>query len=229
MSHAFEIDGRVEHPLGGGQTLTIDVYRRHDRDAVFALAEPRVENGRITARLNPFQNSLDGTARGVEVAIRRASARRLSGWIGYGFGDARMVDRVDNLEFPSDSDQRHTLNAAGTLRLSGTLALGAQWRHGSGMPWTGFLQVEGTKLAIGPERNQIRIAPYDRIDLRIRKVFLPRWGVFTLSGEVLNVLNRKNEYQVESTILSIAQTGRYAGGLRRGFGVTPSIGLSVQF
>lgn len=229
MSHAFEIDGGVEHPLGGGQTLTIDVYRRRDRDALFALAEPRVENGRVTARPNPFQNSLDGTARGVEVAIRRASARRLSGWIGYAFGDARMVDHVDALVFPSDSDQRHTLNAAGTLRLSGTLALGAQWRHGSGMPWAGFLQAEGTTLAIGPERNQIRLAPYDRLDLRIRKVFLPRWGVFTLSGEVLNVLNRKNEYHVESTILSVAQTGRYASGLRRGFPVAPSIGLSVQF
>jgi len=46
---------------------------------------------------------------------------------------------------------------------------------------------------------------------------------------VLNVLDRKNEYNVESTILSLAQTGFYASGLRRGFGVVPSIGLSVQF
>ena len=75
----------------------------------------------------------------------------------------------------------------------------------------------------------MRVAPYDRLDLRIRKVFLPRWGVFTLSGEVLNVLNRHNEYNVESTIWSVAQSGRYAAGLRRGFPVAPSIGLSVQF
>src|SRR5918993_1446553 len=65
MPHAFEIDGGVEHAIGGGQALTVDVYRRRDRDALFALAEPRVENGRATARLNPFENALDGTSRGV--------------------------------------------------------------------------------------------------------------------------------------------------------------------
>jgi TonB dependent receptor-like, beta-barrel/Carboxypeptidase regulatory-like domain len=229
MSRAFEIDGGLEHAVGGGQTLSVDFYRRRDYDGLFALAEPRVEGGLLTAGLNPFQNALEGTARGIEVAIRRASARRLSGWIGYAYGDAQMVDRVDSLAFPSDSDQRHTLNAVGAFRLSGTLALGAQWRYGSGMPRPGFLRPEGTTLVIGPERNQIRLAPYDRLDLRIRKVFLPGWGAFTVSGEVLNVLNRKNEYNVESTILSLARTGRYVSGLRRGFGVVPSLGLSVQF
>ena len=229
MSRALEIDGGFDHALNGGQTLSVDLYRRRDRDGLFALAEPRLEDGRVTARLNPFQNALDGTASGLEVAIRRASARRLSGWIGYAYGNARMIDNVDGLVFPSDSDQRHTLNAVGAFRLSGTLALGAQWRYGSGMPRPGFLRPEGTTLVLGTERNQLRLAPYDRLDLRIRKVFLPRWGVFTLSGEVLNVLNRKNEYNVETTILSLAQTGRYVSGLRRGFGVVPSLGLSVQF
>jgi hypothetical protein len=229
MPHAFEIDGGVERAVGGGQTLTVDVYRRRDRDALFALAEPRVENGRVIARLNPFQNSLDGTSRGVEVAIRRGSARRLSGWVAYAYGNARMIDDVDGLAFPSDDDQRHTLNAVGSFRLSGTLALGAQWRHGSGMPRPGFLTQDGGTLALGSERNQVRLPPYDRLDLRIRKVFLFRWGVFTLSGEVLNVLNRKNEYNVESTLLSLARTGQFTSGLRTGFPVAPSIGLSVQF
>ena len=229
MAHAFEIDGGLDHAVPGGLTLSVDLYRRHDSDGLFALAEPRLEGGRVTARLNPFQNALDGTARGLEVAIRRASARRLSGWVGYAYGDARVIDGVDGLAFPSDSDQRHTLNAVGTLRLSGTLGFGAQWRYGSGMPRTGFLRPAGTTLVIGSERNQVRIAPYDRLDLRIRKAFVRRWGVFTLSAEVLNVLNRKNEYNVESTILSLAQTGRFASGLRRGFGVVPSLGLSVQF
>jgi hypothetical protein len=46
---------------------------------------------------------------------------------------------------------------------------------------------------------------------------------------VLNVLNRKNEYNVESTLLSLARTGQFKSGLRTGFPVAPSIGLSVQF
>src|SRR5918993_1693696 len=92
MPHAFEIDGGVERAVGGGQTLTVHVYRRRNRDPPFALAEPRVENGRVIARLDRFQNALDGTSRGVEVAIRRGSARRLSGWLAYAYGNARMID-----------------------------------------------------------------------------------------------------------------------------------------
>jgi hypothetical protein len=65
--------------------------------------------------------------------------------------------------------------------------------------------------------------------LRLRKSFVFGWSVFTLSGEVLNVLNRTNEYNVESTLLTVAQTGQYTSGLRKGFPVAPSIGLSVQF
>src|SRR4029079_13485397 len=135
----FEIDGGLERAVGSGQTLTVDVYRRRDRDALFALAEPRVENGRVIARLNPLQNPLDGTSRGVEAAIRRGSARRLSGWVAYAYGHARMHAGGVGLALPNHDDQRPTLNAVGSFRLSGTLALGAQWRYGSGMPRRGFL------------------------------------------------------------------------------------------
>jgi hypothetical protein len=131
--------------------------------------------------------------------------------------------------FPSDDDQRHTLNAVGAFRLSGTLALAAQWRHGSGMPRRGFLIQDGATLTLGSVRYQVRLPEYDRLDLRLRKVFLFGRGAFTMSGEVLNVLNRKNEYNVESTLFTVARTGQYSSGLRKGFPLAPSIGLSVQF
>ena len=50
-----------------------------------------------------------------------------------------------------------------------------------------------------------------------------------LGINVRNVLNRKNEYNVESTLLLLARTGQFTSGLRTGFRVAPSIGLSVQF
>src|SRR5262245_46467041 len=78
LPHAFEMGGGVERAIGGAQTLSVDVYRRRDHDGLLALAEPRLENGHPTARPNPFETALDGTSRGVEVAIRRGSARRLS-------------------------------------------------------------------------------------------------------------------------------------------------------
>jgi carboxypeptidase-like protein len=228
-SRAVEVDAGIEKALPGRLTVTMDLYRRHDRDQLFALAEPRLENGRVTAAIHPFQNSLDGHSHGMEAVIRRDSASRVSGWIGYAFGVTRFVDRADNLVFPGDADQRHTVNAVGSYRLSGTLAFSAQWRYGSGTPRPGFFQPSGALLELGSERNTIRLAPYQRLDLKARKVYV--WGrrTFTLSAEVLNVLNRKNEYNVHSTILSLAETGRYISGLRESFRVVPAVGLSIRF
>jgi hypothetical protein len=228
-SRSIEVDAGLEKTVSARTTFTIDVYRRHDRDYLFALAEPRLEHGKVTSAMHPFQNSLDGRAHGIEAAIRRDSASRLSGWIGYAYGVTRFTDRLDNLAFPGDADQRHTLNAFGSFRLSGTLALSALWRYGSGAPRTGFLQPSGTTLDFGSARNTIRLPPYQRLDLKVRKVYV--WGrpTFTLSGEVLNVFNRQNEYNVTSTLLSIAETGRYVSGLRESFRVAPAIGLSIRF
>jgi Carboxypeptidase regulatory-like domain len=228
-SRAIEVDGGIEKRLSPHMTFTIDLFRRHDRDQLFALAEPRIEHGEVTTDIHAFQNSLDGRAHGVEVAIRRDGASRLSGWIGYAYGKTRFTDRLDNLTFPGDEDQRHTINAFGSFRLSGTLALIAQWRYGSGTPRPGFNQLSGTTLELGPERNTVSLAHYERLDLKVRKVYV--WGrrTFTLSGEVINVLGTKNEYNAHSTILSLIQTGRYISGLRRSFGVVPAIGLSIRF
>jgi hypothetical protein len=183
----------------------------------------------VTGALQPFQNSLNGRSHGVEAAIRRDSASRLSGWIGYAYGKTRFVDRLDGLAFAGDVDQRHTLNAAGSYRVSGTLALSAEWRYGSGTPRTGFFQLSGATLELGSERNTIRLPQYQRLDLKVRKVYL--WGrrTLTLSGQVLNVLNRRNEYNVTSTILSLAETGRFVSGLRESFPIAPAVGLSIRF
>jgi hypothetical protein len=228
-SRSIELDAGLEKRLSPRMTFTIDLYRRRDRDHLFALAEPRLEDGRVTAAIHPFQNSLHGRAHGVEAAIYRDSASRLSGWIGYAYGVTRFTDRLNNLSFSGDEDQRHTINAFGSFRMSGTLALIAQWRYGSGTPRPGFLQPSGATLDFGSERNTRRLPHYDRLDLKIRKVYV--WGrrTFTLSGEVLNVLGTRNEYNVRSTIQSLAETGRYTSGLRESFRVVPAIGLSIRF
>jgi hypothetical protein len=224
-----EIDLGVEQRLSDSVTLTLNAYRRDDRGHLFALAEPRVEGGETTAALHPFENALDVDARGFEVAVRRGSTNRFSGWLGYAFGRAPVTDTVNGMSFPSDFDQRHTANAFGSYRLSATLALSGQVRYGSGMPRPGFFRLVGSTLELGPERNLFRLDPYTRLDLKIRKAYL--WGArtFTLSGEVLNVLNAKNEYNVTSTLFAVATTGRYTSGQRRSFGVLPAIGLSIQF
>lgn len=228
-SHSVEADAGVEKAMTARTTIAVDLYRRRDRDQLFALAEPRLENGRVTGALHPFENSLDGRSHGAEVTIRRDTASRLSGWIGYAYGRTRFIDRLDGLAFSGDFDQRHTLNAVVSYRLSGTLAFSSEWRCGSGTPRTGFFQPSGATLELGPQRNTIRLPQYQRLDVKVRKVYV--WGprTFTLSAQVLNVLNRRNEYNVTSTIVSGAATGRFVSGLRESFPIAPAVGLSIRF
>jgi len=41
--------------------------------------------------------------------------------------------------------------------------------------------------------------------------------------------NRKNEYNVQSTLFHLAQTGQFVSGLRRSFPLLPSIGVAIEF
>jgi hypothetical protein len=52
-------------------------------------------------------------------------------------------------------------------------------------------------------------------------------GTFT-AGEVLNVLNHKNEYNVQTTMVFLARTGRTSRPAR-GLPIAPAIGLSIGF
>src|SRR5262249_51182050 len=123
-----------------------------------------------------------------------------------------------------------TLNMFGSYRFSSTVAAAVEWRIGSGAPIPGFLATtNGVLSGLSSERNQARAPAYSRIDARIAKAFRLGPGKLTLSGEVLNLVNRNNEYPVSSTLVHVVETGQYAAGLRRGFPLVPSIGVAIEF
>ena len=134
----------VEREFGSRTRVLAEVYDREDRNLIFSLSEPRLEAGQITARANPYGNLLDGYARGIELTLQRRSANGLTGWVSYAYSKTLLKDQQDNLNFPSDFDQRHTLNVFGSYRFTETFNLSGQWRYGSGTPWVGFLQQEGS-------------------------------------------------------------------------------------
>src|SRR6185436_14236963 len=170
--------------------------------------------------------SLRGHARGVELSLHRRSANGLTGWISYAYSRTLLHDSMDNLNFVSDFDQRHTVNMYGSYRLTETFNLSAQWRYGSGLPWRGFLQQTGTTFSIGSERNTARLPVYSRVDLRANKAFLFRRWKLTLSGEILNVLNRDNFTDVRSDPLRIRARGRAFYGRTELLPILPSIGVA---
>ena len=219
----------VERTFGDRTRLLAEVYDREDKDQIFSLSEPRVQAGNITLEGFPFQNSLRGHARGVELSLQRRSANGLTGWISYAYSQTQLHDLQDNLSFVSDFDQRHTINMYGSYRLTATVNLSAQWRYGSGLPWRGFLEQVGSTFAVGSQRNTARLPYYSRVDLRANKAFLFRKWKLTLSGEVLNVQNRKNLFDLRSDPVRIRARGRAFYGLTDLMPILPSIGVAFDF
>lgn len=124
--------------------------------------------------------------------MQRRSANKLAGWVSYAYSRTGLTDARDGLSFVSDADQRHTINAYGNYRITDTWNLSSEWRYGSGLPVPGFFRQVGTIYFLTNQRNLTRLPYYSRIDVRVSKAFLFKKWKLTLTGEVLNLLNRSN-------------------------------------
>ena len=221
----------IEQSLGDRTRLRAQFYEREDRDLLFRpLYEPRLIAGRIfnPPADAPVRNSERGYARGFEVFLQRRSANRLSGWVSYAYGQTRLRDGEARTAFPSDYDQRHTVNVFGSYRLRPTVNLSLKGIYGSGFPLPGFYRLEGGQYYLAESRNALRLKAYQRVDARINKAYaFNRWKL-TLYGEVINVLNRAN-YRFDSFNGYNSKTGRVTLTLDKMFPIIPSIGVVLEF
>jgi len=176
----------------------------------------------------PWRNLVRGHARGVEITAQRRSANRLAGWVSYAWMATRYSVPV-GLDWPGDFDQRHTVNTFGSYRFKPSVNASAVWRYGSGTPWVGFIQRVTQGYDLGPDRNRVRLPAYSRLDLRINKAFLFTGWKMTVSGEVLNVLDRENYFSQSSDPLRFLRSGRYISSFERGIERTPAVSITVEF
>src|SRR6185295_11009821 len=173
----------VERSLGKRTRILAEVFDREDRRLFFSLNEPRLFHGFITFNESPFQNSLKGHARGFELTVQRRSANRLGGWLSYAYTRTELTDARDALVFPSDGDQRHTVNVYANYRFSDTWNLSSELRYGSGQPIPGFFGQDSEGYFLTHERNRTRVPFYNRVDVRLSKAFLFKRWKMTLTGE----------------------------------------------
>src|SRR5256714_5867715 len=110
----------IERLIGNRTRILAEVYNRSESNLFFSLNELRLSGKLITFGGPPFQNSLNGYARGFELTVQRRSANKLAGWISYGYLRNKAADGQDKITFVSDSDQRHTLNLYGNYRFADT-------------------------------------------------------------------------------------------------------------
>lgn len=182
----------LERLLADSVRFSIQAYDQQEEGRIFALdSEFRLVDGRLV-RPRPVvvRNALSGPSRGVELCLQRRSANGLSGWVSYALGRARLVDQATGLRFDSDFDQRHTVNAYASYRMTNSLSLSAKYRYGSNVPIAGFYRSKGDAFFLAEDRNRVRVPPYSRLDVRAAKAFFyTRWKM-TLYAEIANVLDR---------------------------------------
>ena len=185
----------IEQRLDERTRLRAEFYNREDRDLLFRpFYEPRLIEGKVfkPPEDSRILNSVRGYARGLEIFLQRRTANRLTGWVSYAYGRTRMRDGEANITFPSDTDQRHTVNVHGSYRIRPAVSLSLKYVRGSGFPIPGFYRRQGQKYYLSQFRNALRVDSYHPVDVRINKAFVfDRWKL-TLYAEVINLLNRAN-------------------------------------
>jgi hypothetical protein len=199
---------RATHYIAGLEQLIserirfkMELYDREEQqDPYTPQAEWRLLNGVAVEPVYeaPLKNSVRGSSHGIEFSLQRVSANRLSGWVSYSLGYARYRDTLDHLYFDGDYDQRHTVNAFASYRLSKTVSWSGRFRYGSNFPVVGFFQ--GTPeadnrdqvFAFSSQRNQMRVPAYSRVDTRLNKAYYYKRSKMTVYMEGDNLLNHTN-------------------------------------
>jgi hypothetical protein len=220
----------IEQRLGERTRLRVETYNRADRDLPFQpLYDPRLIDGKVFVPpfAPQFANSLRGYARGVEVFLQRSSANRFTGWVSYGFGRTNMRDGISGARFPSDWDQRHTINVYGGYRLRPSVNLSGRTTWGSGFPIPGYLRTAGGSYYLTSVRNGQRFGTYNRTDVRINKAWTRDKWKLTLYGEVVNLTNRTN-YIFESLDSYNSKTGQAYVTVDSMFPILPSAGVVFE-
>jgi hypothetical protein len=229
---ATHYEATVEQGLDERTRVRLEFYDRQDRDLMARpFLDPRILfNGSIFNALPnaPLRNSQRGYSRGAQIFLQRRTANGFTGWISYAYGRAVLSDGDLGVRFPSDYDQRHTLNAYVSRRLRTTINVSARFTYGSGMPLPGFSRLDGTAYFLASNRNGLRAPDYQRTDLRLNKAYVHKKSKATLFAEVVNLTNHHNR-DFDSPGPYDSVTGRTYPNFFSMFPILPSAGVVYEF
>jgi hypothetical protein len=136
---------------------------------------------------------LDGRAYGLELLLRRRLGEGLWGWIAYTVSRSERDYRAGTAT--ADFDQTHVLNLVFSWEIGAGWRVGAKFHFRSGRPYTPYecdrtTDETGEHLAnceVGTDRNEERLPPFYRLDLRVDKKWTFETWWFALYFEFINV------------------------------------------
>jgi len=227
---AVHVDVGLEQMVGSSTRWQVTLYNR-DEEGVLRLpnSELRVVNGRLIppSSTSQWTNALDGYARGVELLVQRRSTTGVSGWLSYSLGFNRYHDTTNGESFDGDYDHRHTFNAYALYRFTSKFSLAGKLRAATNVPAIGYWEERDGAYFVSTTRNELRLPPYVRLDLRANRTFNRPSSRITLFVEVMNVFDREN---VRFTPPGVnARTGQAFGLFETMIPFVPSAGVLVEF
>ena len=227
---AVHVDVGLEQMIGSSTRFQVTLYNRDEKDVLrLPNSELRVVNGRLIppSSTSEWTNALDGYARGVELLVQRRSTTGVSGWLSYSLGFNRYHDTTTNESFDGDYDHRHTFNAYALYRFSSKFSLAGKLRAATNVPAVGYWEEREGTYYVSTTRNELRLPPYARLDLRLNRTFNRPSSRITLFVEFMNVLNREN---VRFTPPGVnGRTGQAFGLFESMIPFVPSAGVLVEF
>ncbi len=224
-SDHFSVAAHYEQPTW---LFDLEWYQRHSRGNIQRLFSP-VDG----FRARPSQTS--DRVRGLD-ALFQYKRGRFSGWLGYGYMDAKVLRDVVTdtvLDHPSDVERPHSWKLSGQFAVN-LWRFASNWRYASGQPYdlpqtiaTIQDSVDETEFILIPSEstNNLRLPATHQLDLLLaRKVTLGGY-VGELGLSLANIYDRRNVlyryYQNEDEgPVSIDVVG---------FGFRPSIYLQLRF
>jgi len=219
----------VDHRLSSTVRAQVQLYNQEERDRIGqAQLEPRLDGGRVSVPQNgTLRNAWSGTSRGVEVLVQRRSPNGVTGWVSYALAHAELEDADTGLAFDSDFDQRHTVNAYLSYRVSDRTNVSTKFRYGSNTPVAGYYEESGGDFRLSRERNLARLPAYSRLDVRGNRTFTMGRARLTAYVEVLNLLNHSNfRYTGRSIFLP---RGEVTFSHDTQFPILPAAGFTVEW
>lgn len=147
-----------------------------------------------------------GRAYGAEFYIRKTRGQ-LTGWISYTLANSeRKVEGINsNQWFPNRFDRRHNGNISVSYEYNKDWQFSANFVFQTGTPVTfptGRYEVQGLIIPhnVDNSRNNVRIAPYHRLDLSVTKYNKKkkpeqRWESYWVFS-VYNAYNRRNPFAI---------------------------------
>ena len=220
----------LEQRLSERMRVRVELYDRADRDLPYRPTfDPRMVNGLVVAPpANPaWTNSERGYARGAEVYLQRTSANGFDGWVSYAYGRTGDRDGVSGARFPSDYDQRHTVNVFASQRITPSVNVSMRFSYGNGFPIPGYLAETGATYFLAAQKNQLTMPYYQRTDLRVNKSWTRKKWKIALYGEIINITNRTNVV-FDSLNSYNTKTGQTSVTLDSMMPIIPSAGLLVE-